>query len=126
VPDRVYLTIAEILAIHQQQIDEYGGVHGMRDQGLLESAVFRPQVGYYADVTEEAAAIMESLVNNHPFFDGNKRVAFAATHTFLLINGLDLSVDPTQAYEFMMNSIANGEFRFVQILAWLKSHVIHT
>lgn len=125
-PDRVYLTIAEILAIHQQQIDEYGGVHGMRDQGLLESAVFRPQVGYYADVTEEAAAIMESLVNNHPFFDGNKRVAFAATHTFLLINGLDLSVDPTQAYEFMMNSIANGEFRFVQILAWLKSHVIHT
>jgi death on curing protein len=126
VPDRFYLTIAEILAIHQQQIDEYGGVHGVRDQGLLESAVFRPQVGYYADVTEEAAAIMESLANNHPFFDGNKRVAFAATHTFLLINGLDLSVDPTQAYEFIMNSIANGEFRFVQILAWLKSHVIHT
>jgi death-on-curing protein len=69
---------------------------------------------------------MESLANIHPFFDGNNRVAFAATHTFLLMNGLDLSVDPTQAYEFMMNSIANGEFRFVQILAWLKSHVIHT
>jgi death-on-curing protein len=126
VPDRVYLTIAEILAIHQLQIEEYGGMHGLRDQGLLESAVFRPQVGYYADITEEAAAMMESLANNHPFLDGNKRVAFAATHTFLLMNGLDVAVDPTEAYEFMMNSLANGEFRFMQILAWLKSHITHT
>jgi death on curing protein len=126
VPDRVYLTIAEILAIHQLQIEEYGGVHGVRDQGLLESAVFRPQVGYYPDITEEAAAMMESLANNYPFLDGNKRVAFAATHTFLLMNGLDVAVDPTEAYEFMMNSIANGEFRFGQILAWLKSRITHT
>lgn len=124
--DRVYLTIAEVLAIHQLQIEEYGGVHGIRDQGLLESALFRPQVGYYADVTEEAAALMESLANNHPFFDGNKRVAFAATHTFLLMNGHDLDVEPTEAYEFVMSSIANGEFRFAQILAWLKSHIVQT
>ena len=124
--DRVYLTIAEILAIHQRQIEEYGGVQGIRDQGLLESAVFRPQVGYYADVIEEAAAIMESLTNNDPFYDGSKRVAFAATHTVLLINGLDLVVDPTEAYEFIMNSIANGEFRFAQILGWFKSHIQQT
>lgn len=124
--DRVYLTIAEILAIHQLQIEEYGGVHGVRDQGLLESAVFRPQVGYYADVVEEAAALLESLANNHPFFDGNKRVAFAATHTFLLMNGDDLDLEPTEAYEFIMDSIGNGEFRFVQILAWLKSHIVQT
>lgn len=124
--DRVYLTIAAVLAIHQLQIEEYGGVHGIRDQGLLESALFRPQVGYYADVTEEAAALMESLANNHPFFDGNKRVAFAATHTFLLMNGHDLDVEPTEAYEFVMSSIANGEFRFAQILAWLKSHIVQT
>ena len=122
--DRVYLTIAEILGIHQLQIEEYGGVHGVRDQGLLESAVFRPQVGYYADVAEEAAALMEPLANNHPFFDGNKRVAFAATHTFLLMNGHDLDLEPSEAYDFMMNSIANGEFRFAQILAWLKSHIV--
>jgi death on curing protein len=126
VADRVYLTIAEILAIHHLQIEEYGGVHGVRDQGLLESAVFRPQVGYYADVTEEAAALMESLTNNHPFFDGNKRVAFAATHTFLLMNGHDLDLEPTEAYEFVMNSLANGKFRFAQILTWLKSYVVQT
>ena len=98
----------------------------MRDQGLLESAVFRPQVGYHADVTEEAAALMESLTNNRPFFDGNKRVAFAATHTFLLMNGHDLNLEPGVAYEFMMNSIATGEFRFAQILAWLKSYIVQT
>ena len=121
--DRVYLTIAEILAVHQLQIEEYGGVHGVRDQGLLESAVFRPQVGYYADVTEEAAALMESLTNTHPFFDGNKRVAFAATHTFLLMNGHDLNLEPGEAYEFMMNSIATGEFRFAQILDWIRQHI---
>jgi death-on-curing protein len=126
VPDRVYLTIAEISAIHHLQIEEYGGVYGVRDQGLLESAVFRPQVGYYADITEEAAALIESLANNHPFFDGNKRAAFAATHTFLLMNGHDLDLEPTEAYEFMMNSIANGEFRFAQIPALLKSHIVQT
>ncbi len=123
---RIYLTIAEILAIHQLQIEEYGGVHEVRDRGLLESAVFRPQVGYYADITEEASALMESLANNHPFLDGNKRVAFAGAHTFLLMNGYDLDLEPTEAYEFMMNSIANREFRFAQILAWLRSHIVHT
>lgn len=98
----------------------------MRDKGLLESAVFRPQVGYYADAAEEAAALMESLANNHPFLDGNKRVAFAATHTFLLINGYDLETDPLEAYEFMMSPIAKGEFRLVQILGWIKSRVVKT
>ena len=70
-------------------IEEYGGVHGLRDQGALESAVFRPQTGYYTDLSEEAAALLESLVNNHAFLDGNKRVGFAAAHTFLLVNGFD-------------------------------------
>ena len=67
---RYYLTIAEVLAIHHHQIEEYGGSHGLRDQAALEAAVFRPQIGYYNDVAEEAAALMESLVNNHPFTDG--------------------------------------------------------
>ena len=74
--ERVYLTVGEVLQIHHQQIDNYGGAHGIRDKGLLESAVFRPQVGYYNNIAEEAAALMESLANNHPFLDGNKRVAF--------------------------------------------------
>jgi death-on-curing protein len=123
-PERVYLTIAEVLAIHQQQIAEYGGVAQVRDRGLLESAVFRPQVGYYTSTAEEAAALMESLATNHPFLDGNKRVAFAAAHTFLLVNGYDLSADPVMAFEFMIHSIAKGEFRYARILGWLQSHMI--
>ena len=122
--ERTYVTVAEVLAIQHEQIEEYGGVYGVRDKGLLESAVFRPQVGYYADAAEEAAALMESLANNHPFFDGNKPVAFAATHTFLLINGYDLETDPLAAHELMIASIAKGEFRFAQILGWIKSHVV--
>lgn len=123
-PEHKYLTVGEVLAIHYQQIDQYGGVHGLRDQGLLESAVFRPQAGYFTSIAEEAAALLESLANNHPFFDGNKRVAFAASHTFLLINGLDLEVDSLSAYEFMMHSIAKREFRFAKILSWIKAHIV--
>ena len=104
--------------------DQYGGgTHGVRDQGLLEAAVFRPQVGYYSTIAEEAAALTESLANNHPFLDGNKRVAFAATHTFLLVNGYDLEVKAVAAYEFIMRSIAKGELRFGPILEWINNHI---
>lgn len=122
--ERIYLTIAEVLAIHKQQIDQYGGIDGIRDGGLLESGVFRPLTGYYHSVAEEAAALMESLANNHPFLDGNKRVAFAAAHTFLLVNGFDLAVDSISAFEFIMRSISSGEFRFAQILKWVNDHII--
>ena len=121
--ERVYLTVGEVLEIHHQQIDNYGGAHGLRDTGLLESAVFRPLIGYYNTIVEEAVALMESLANNHPFLDGNKRVAFAAAHTFLLVNGYDLEVKPLAAYEFMMQSIARGEFRFGPILEWINNHI---
>jgi death-on-curing protein len=121
--ERVYLTVGEVLQIHYQQIENYGGAHGLRDKGLLESAVFRPQIGYYNTIAEEAAALMESLANNHPFLDGNKRIAFAAAHTFLLVNGYDLEVRPLAAYEFMMHSIARGEFRFGPILEWINNHI---
>ena len=121
--ERVYLTVGEVLEIHHQQIDNYGGAHRLRDTGLLESAVFRPQIGYYNTIAEEAAALMESLANNHPFLDGNKRVAFAAVHTFLLVNGYDFEVKPLAAYEFMMHSIASGEFRFGPIFEWINNHI---
>ena len=120
--ESVYLTVGEVLQIHHQLIDNYGGTHGVRDKGLLEFAVFRRQIGYYNSITEEAAALMESLANNHPFLDG-KRIAFAAAHTFLLVNGYDLEVDPLGAYDFMMQSIARGEFRFAPILKWINDHV---
>jgi death-on-curing protein len=119
----VYLTVAEIRQIHHQLINTYGGIHGIRDNGLLESAVFRPQLGYYNNLAEEAAALMESLANNHAFLDGNKRIAFAAAHTFLLVNGHDLEVDESAAYEFIIQSIAKGEFRFAAILKWINAHI---
>jgi death-on-curing protein len=122
--ERVYLTIAEVLEIHKRQIEQYGGLDGIRDRGLLESAVFRPQTGYYENVAEEAAALLESLANNHPFLDGNKRTAFAATHTFLLVNGFDLAVDSTSAFEFLIKSISAGEFRLAQILRWISDRIV--
>ena len=122
--ERVYLTVAEVLAIHHLQIEEYGGAHGIRDDGLLESAIFRPQIGYYNNIQEEAAAIMESLANNYPFLDGNKRTAFASVHTFLLVNGYDLKVDSLSAYKFVSGAIARGEFRFSLILNWLTTRIV--
>jgi len=121
--ERVYLTVAEVLAIHRRQIEHYGGIQGLGDQGALEAAVFRPQIGYYANLAEEAAALLESLANNHPFVDGNKRVAFDATHTFLLVNGFTIVADPAETYVFMIDSMAQGRFRFPFILDWINAHL---
>jgi len=121
--ERLYLTVAEVLAIHHRQIEDYGGLHGLRDQGALEAAVFRPQTGYYNNPAEEAAALMESLVNNHAFIDGNKRVGFDAAHTFLLINGFTIVADPLETYVFITESIAEGKFRFPLILDWIGAHL---
>ncbi len=122
--ERVYLTVAEVIAIQHHQIEEYGGIHGLRDQGILESAVFRPQTGYYNDIAEEAAALLESLVNNHAFLDGNKRVGFAATHTFLLINGFDLDLTSDEAAEFVLKALTDGKFRFALLHEWIATHLV--
>jgi death on curing protein len=122
--ERVYLTVAEVIAIHDHQIEDYGGGHGLRDQGALEAAVFRPQTGYYNDIGEEAAALLESLVNNHAFVDGNKRVGFAAMHTFLLMNGFDLALSSKAAFEFMIGAMEQGKFRFAVIHEWIAAHII--
>jgi len=122
--ERVYLTVAEALAIHHRQIEEYGGMHGVRDQGALEAAVFRPQTGYYNDIGEEAAALLESLVNNRAFLDGDKRVGFAAAHTFLLVNGFDLDVSSKAAFEFVIKTIEQGQFRFAVLREWLAKRLV--
>ena len=117
-----YLTVTEVLAIHDDQIDRYGGAHGLRDQGQLESAVFRPQTGYYPDVVAEAAALWESLSQNHPFIDGNKRTAFAAMYTFLAINGVSLTAHSDSAWDFLSARYANGDFQFDKLEAWLRTN----
>jgi death-on-curing protein len=98
-----YLTVAEVLAMHADQIERYGGTHGVRDQGLLEAALYRPQTGYYERLIGEAAALWESLGQNHPFIDGNKRTAFAAMYTFLAINGVRRG--PPQTKRVLLASI---------------------
>jgi death-on-curing protein len=118
-----YLTIAEVLEMHRQLVTEFGGARGVRDAGLLASAVFRPQTGYYEDLLHRAAAMMESLANNHAFLDGNKRIAFASVDVFLRLNGYALEVDPLDAHKFIMEKIAAREFRAATIVTWLRSNV---
>ena len=118
-----YLTLAEVLAMHADQIERYGGSAGVRDFGLLESALFRPQTGYYADLIEEASALWESLSQNHPFVDGNKRTAFAATYTFLAINGVQLAATADEVYLFVSGLYEAGNFNFEALVPWLRSHI---
>jgi death-on-curing protein len=118
-----YLTVAEVLAMHADQIERYGGSPGVRDQGLLEAALYRPQTGHYADLIEEAAAVWESLAQNHAFVDGNKRTAFAALYTFLAINGLHLTADAEEAYVFIANLYEANQFRFDKLVPWLRADV---
>jgi death-on-curing protein len=118
-----YLTFAEVLAIHDDQIERYGGSPGVRDPGLLEAALFRPQTGYYADPIEEAAALWESLAQNHPFIDGNKRVAFAATYTFLAINGMRVTANAEAAYDFIAGLYEANDFTFENLATWLRANV---
>ena len=108
--------------MHADQINRYGGSPGIRDPGVLEAALFRPQTGYYADLIEEAAALWESLAQNHPFIDGNKRTAFAATYTFLVINGAQLTVSAEEADAFISGLYDRGPFNFEALVPWLRSH----
>ena len=103
---RDYLTTADMLAIHAVLLKRYGGADGVRDAGALEAAVFRPQSGYYADALQEACALLESLLINHPFVDGNKRAAFAACDIFLHINGLRIKAGWERLHELMLRWIA--------------------
>jgi death-on-curing protein len=118
-----HLTVVEVLAMHADQIQRYGGTHGIRDQGLLEAALFRPQTGYYRDLIEEAAALWESLAQNHAFINGNKRTAFAATYTFLAINGARLTADAEETYAFIAALYEANQFRFDRLVPWLRDHV---
>jgi len=118
---RVYLTVAEVIEMHCQLIEEFGCSQGVRDAASLEAAIFRPQIGYYNKLAEEAAALMESLANNHAFIDGNKRISFAAADTFLRLNGCYLEVGALEAHQFIAESIANGTFRFGAIRHWIEA-----
>ena len=118
-----FLTTEEAIAIHDDLIAQFGGAKGLRDMGALESALLRPQMGYYDGIIEEAAAMMESLAMNHPFVDGNKRVAFFATAAFLRLNGWYIDCDSREAYDFFMQLFNTNSFRFAELKTWLDGNV---
>lgn len=120
--EHFYLTVAEAMEMHRLLIEEFGGMQGLRDRGLLEAAIYRPQNGYYDDLIHEAAALMESLANNHAFLDGNKRISFAVMDTFLRMNGYYLEVECLAAHRFITEAIGKKEFRIRQIREWLAGH----
>jgi death-on-curing protein len=117
-----YLTIAEVLTIHEDQIERYGGSYGIRDAGQLEAALFRMQSGYYPDLIGQAAALWESLSQNHPFIDGNKRTAFACTYTFLAINGVEVTANAERTYVFLAELYEGNKFRFEALDQWLRDN----
>jgi death-on-curing protein len=118
-----YLTVAEVYRMQHRLIEMFGGLHGVRDKGAVESAVFRPEIGYYNSIEEEAAALMESLGSNHGFLDGNNRIAFTAADVFLRRNGSCIAVEPRDGYEFIAGSMERHEFRFAPILDWIRRHI---
>ncbi|MFM7227299.1 MAG: type II toxin-antitoxin system death-on-curing family toxin [Betaproteobacteria bacterium] len=119
-----YLTVADILGMHSVLIQRFGGAKGVRDPGALEAALFRPQTGYYKDILAEAAALMESLAINHPFIDGNKRIAFAAADVFLRINGWRLQRPPMQIHTEMIDMFESGTFDIQHLDPWLRGFAV--
>ncbi len=117
-----YLTLEDALHLHADQIRLYGGADGVRDQGLIISALLRPQTGYYRDLIEEAAALWESLAMSHGFIDGNKRVAFASLLVFLELNGLTLTAQPDDVIGFIYSNLEAGTFRKDVLDAWLREN----
>ncbi|MCJ7756224.1 MAG: type II toxin-antitoxin system death-on-curing family toxin [Thermoanaerobaculales bacterium] len=118
-----FLSLDEVLAIHQRVIEAFGGAGGVRDLGLLESALYRPRSGYYEDLISMAAALFESLLMNHPFVDGNKRVAFFATDVFLRLNGWRLDVEAHQAAGLLTGLLEAGHCDFEHLSSWIRDSV---
>lgn len=121
-----YLTVEQVLFIHMRLISETGGGAGIRDLGMLASAVARPQATFegrdlYPDLFSKAAALMESLVRNRPFVDGNKRVGITAAGLFLRLNGYGLAASSADLESFTMQ-VARSELVLAQITAWFRTH----
>ena len=119
-----YPTVDEVIAVHARLIARFGGSLGVRDRGALESALARPQSGYYDDLIQEAAALWESLSQNHPFVDGNKRVGVTVTAAFLRVNGYRLEFDDLEAFSFLVGLYETGTLRFKELEVWLRQHAV--
>ena len=122
-----YLSKSQLLHLHEQLIDRFGGPTGLRDEGALDSAIARPQATFdgedlYQTLAEKAAALLHSLVSNHPFLDGNKRLAAISAELFLLVNGLELMASDDDLEDLVMSS-ARGELAVEEIAIWLDQRL---
>ena len=120
------IPVREVEQIQKALIDTFGGVHGIRDRNSLLSALSRPFQKFdnkelYPGITDKAAALVESIITNHPFIDGNKRTGYVTMRLFLLTNGFDIYSSQEDKYQFVMD-IASGKFRFEEILEWLNKN----
>jgi death-on-curing protein len=120
--ETLYPTLDEALYLHDILIKRFGGAAGVLDKGSLESALARPRSGYYRSLSEQSAALMQSLAMNHPFVDGNKRVAFALTAIFLHLNGLALKVDPKSGVHFVEVTLIKDRASLDVITSWIEKH----
>lgn len=118
-----FLSLDEALAIHERLIATFGGPPGVRDLGMLESALFRPQTGYYKDLPAMSSALFESLLMNHPFIDGNKRAAFFMTDVFLRMNAYWMKVEAHEAHAFIVGLLDKHEVSYEVLEAWVRSHL---
>ena len=121
-----YITLDEVLAIHDDMVERYGGGFGIRDLGLIQSAIARPQASFggedlYPTILDKAAALFHSLIFNHAFVDGNKRTALTTTARFLYVNGYELVVEEKELIEFPLR-VENKHLGIEDIAKWLKGH----
>jgi len=126
VPKTIFLTLEQVLVIHEDQIERYGGSHGVRNLALLESAIFRPQSTFggkdlYVTLFDKASSLLHSILLNHPFIDGNKRTAVVSTITFLELNGYLLQISQKGLVQFALN-VENKKITVEKIATWLKDH----
>jgi death-on-curing protein len=121
------ISVSEALNIHEVIIQKFGGGSGVRDHGLLEAAIARPfatfaEIDLYSTAVEKAAAILESILINHPFIDGNKRTGYVLMRLILLNEGLDIYANQDEKYS-MVIEVSKGEYRFEEIKHWLTQNV---
>ena len=121
------ISIKETEEIHKLVIEMFGGSHGIRDYNALNSALARPFQTFdnkdlYSDTIQKAASLIESILINHPFIDGNKRTGYILLRMFLIQNGVDISATQEEKYEFVIG-IASSKIKYEQILDWLQKHI---
>ena len=120
------ISFQEVIVIHSILIEKFGGKQGIRDKNALESALNRPYQTFegkdlYPSIIEKVAALLESLIKNHPFNDGNKRIGYSISRLILLNNNLDIKASESEKYDFIMQ-IAENKLEYIHILEWLKIH----